>query len=416
MSEGFILSEAELNFSKKKEQIFIFPSETKIGIELTEYERLKDCPDVKSVSEEMKLRNSQVRGILKSMEKKEKEITELWELTRKWSIEDFKEIYEWTDSYFDFDFHESDVGDESKEIIKKAYEEGKLTKSDGAIGLDCGKLGFCVLLTSDGTGLYATKDIALAKRKFEEFKIDRSIYVVDAAQTLHFQQVFKVLNHLGFKQSSKCFHLAYGIVTLPNGKMSSRKGTVITFSQLKNQLLENIHKEFLDKYKNEWEEKEISDAARIISVATIKYGMLKQDPSKDIIFSLQEWIAKTGNTGPYLLYAYARIKSILREIKKEENSKVDFSLLKHEKETKILLLLHQFIGITSSSCEQYKPSNLCNYLYTLAKSFSSMYEAVSIKFAESEDLKATRLEFVESISIILKTGLNLLGIETLERM
>jgi arginyl-tRNA synthetase len=328
-----------------------------------------------------------------------------------------KEIYEWTDSYFDFDFHESDVGDESKEIVKKAFEEGKLKESDGAIGLDCGsKIGFCVLLTSDGTGLYATKDIALAKRKFEEFNIDRSIYVVDSAQSLHFQQVFKVLEHLGFKQASKCFHLAYGVVTLPNGKMSSRKGTVIPFSELKNQLLEKINDVYLNKYKNDWKEEEIVDAARKISLATIKYGMLKQDPSKDIIFSLEEWTSKTGNTGPYLLYAYARIKSILREVKKEQDVFPDFSLLSHEKERRILLLLHQFLSITSVSCEQYKPSTLCNYLYLLCKSFSSMYEVVSIKNASTEQLKVTRLAFVESISIILKTGLSLLGIETLERM
>jgi arginyl-tRNA synthetase len=198
--------------------------------------------------------------------------------------------------------------------------------------------------------------------------------------------------------------------------MSSRKGTVIPFSDLKNQLLDKINEVYLNKYKNDWKEEEIVDAARKISLATIKYGMLKQDPSKDIIFSLEEWTSKTGNTGPYLLYAYARIKSILREVKKDQDISPDFSLLSHEKERRILLLLHQFLMVTNASCEQYKPSTLCNYLYLLCKSFSSMYEVVSIKNASTEQLKVTRLAFVESISIILKTGLSLLGIETLERM
>ncbi|KAG2387677.1 hypothetical protein C9374_001271 [Naegleria lovaniensis] len=418
-SQGFILSEAELETSENKEKIHVFPADTPVGIELTELGRNAENvdPNITNITQEMKKREAQVKSLLRAMEDHQKNISMLWEITRQWSIDDFKEIYKWSDCRFDHYFHESDVGDESKEIVLKAYEEGKLIKSDGAIGADLGKqLGFCVLLTSAGTGLYATKDLALAKRKFEEFKVDRSVYVVDVSQSLHFQQVFKTLEILGFEQAKKCKHLAYGMVVLPDGKMSSRKGNIIYFSTLQKLLTEKIYQDFMVKYKGVWSDEEINETTRKIAISAIKYGMLNQDNNKDIVFDLKEWASKSGNTGPYLMYAYARAKSTLEKVGLVKDAPIDYGLLSHESEKKLLSTIRQFSAVVERAAEQYKPQLLCIFLYTLCKQFSKMYEAVSIKNAETEILKQTRLRLVSAFSEVLKHGLALLGITTAERM
>jgi len=423
VSEGCILSEKELTVSDNNDKIYVFPPETKVGDELTEIGRKKDIdlpPEIK-IADEMKKRKKEVNDILKRMEEKEPEITKLWKITRDWSINDFKEIYKWTDCRFDYYFHESDVGDESKQMVLDLYEKGVLKKSEGTIGIDLGKkLGWCMLLTSAGNGLYATKDLALAKRKFEEFKIDRSIYVVDMGQTLHFQQVFATLEKIGFKQAKKCYHLAYGLVTLPEGKMSSRKGTIIPFSALKKQLINSIMEQYLNKYLSnpDWTKAEINEAARRIAVAVIKYGMLKQDTSSDIVFDLKEWTAKTGNTGPYLMYAYARTRAILRRVgfTEEDKKLIDYTLLTHEKEIILLGAMNQFIPTVKRAVEQYKPHIICGYLYDLCKEFSRFYENVDVKNSPTPALKATRLALVDAFGLLVKQGLDLLGIQTLERM
>lgn len=438
-SEGCILSQKELNLGNNNDKIHVFTDADvtngrltqapQPGMELTEASRIPDTdiPADKNIGEVLKERNAEVKEILKRMESGEKEITELWKLTRQWSIDDFKDIYNWTNSTFDFDFHESDVGEEGKIMARDAYKKGILVESDGAVVADLSKykvpgtkqdLGYLVLITSAGTGLYATKDLALAKRKFEDFKIDRSIYVVDAGQSLHFQQVFKTLELLGFKQAPKCFHLAYGIVTLADGKMSSRDGTVIFFSQLKEELTNFIMEQFLEKYRGKWSDEEIEERCRRISVATIKYGMLNQDNSKNIIFNLEEWASPVGNTGPYLMYAYTRTRSIVREVSvsKEEKELVDYSLLSHPTEIKLMTILEEFPETVEKAAENYKPNLICIYLYTLCKQFSRWYDSCSTKNASTPALRVTRLELVKATGEVVKTGLELLGIETVEHM
>lgn len=311
-----------------------------------------------------------------------------------------------------------------------------------------------MVLKSDGSGLYATKDLALAKLKFDSFGIDASIYVVDAAQTLHFKQVFKTLELMGYAKAKDCVHIPYGQVVLPSGKMSSRTGTVIMFSQLRNLLNEDIYKNFLSKYDvanesentaaattaaatapaasaegertfvkrernvEKWTREELLNAQHRIAVATIKYGMLNHDVAKDIVFVLDEWTAKSGNTGPYMLYAYARIQSIIREVKVAPTAEVNFALLTSESDRGILNLLHELWEVIERAVEAKNPSTVCNYLFELSKAFSSWYEVPgnSVANAENEDLKATRVEFIRSIAKVIQFGLDLLGIKTLERM
>ncbi|MBF0196663.1 MAG: arginine--tRNA ligase [Planctomycetes bacterium] len=418
-SYGVICSIKELNQGKDGENIYLFPEGTSHGLELTEVGRKENALAAeKQVAAEMVKRTTEVSEVLKTLEDKNSSMQELWQETREWSLNDFKEIYSWIDCRFDHYFYESEVGDEGKQIVLDAYEKGLLVKSEGTIGADFqkDKLGFFMLLKSDGTGLYSTKDLALAKKKFENFKIDRSVYVVDYSQSLHFQQVFKTLELLGYEQSKKCYHLAYGLVTLPEGKMSSRKGTVISFSELRKQLSDYVNREFMQKHKGDWSDEEIEQATRAIAIATIKYGMLNQDNLKNIVFDMKEWTSLSGNTGPYLMYAYARTQSIKRKVGKYELNDCDWSLLSSDAEKVLLGELNQFDALVERSIEQNKPQNLCIYLYQLSKSFSRMFEFCPVAKAETESLKITRLALVDATGKVLKTGLSLLGIHTIDRM
>jgi len=446
-------------------RIYTFPADLVLGVPVTDQGRLPNLAHVpadKSILVEHEERKEAVREMLRKMEHGEPEIMALWDKTKEWSLTEFRNIYKWLGARFDHDFFESECSEPSRKLVDQ-YRGSVFKDSNGALGADLASfgLGFCMVLKSDGAGLYATKDLALAKRKFDDFGIDQSIYVVDAAQTLHFKQVFKTLELMGYERAKHCVHIPYGQVVLPSGKMSSRTGTVIMFSQLKELLAKDIYTNFLAKYdeqavaavvanaaaeaaqheattpaaaaanaashvkvqKNQvaWSADELARAQQAISVATIRYGMLNHDVAKDIVFVLEEWTARSGNTGVYMLYAYSRIQSIVREVKLaqgEQAGKVDFSLLTHESERTLLLQMHDLWDVLEKTVELRNPSTLCNYLFDLSKSFSSWYEvpSCSVNNAASEDLKVTRVEFIKAIAAVIKLGLNLLGIQTLERM
>lgn len=418
-SRGMICSGKELGLCQDWETIYRFPPQTKAGMAVAEYFRIDGAlPESVPVLQEMERRARGVADILKALEAREPEIDALWRQTKGWSMEEFQEIYDWLDVRFDHIFYESDVGNAGKQIVLDYYERGLLVKSEGAIGADLADAGlpFLLLIKSDGSGLYAAKDIALAQEKFEKFHIDKSVYVVDSSQSLHFQQVFKTLEKMGYQKAEGCYHLAYGLVVLPEGKMSSRSGNVILFSELRQGLDEKIRTQFLDKYRGLWPEREIEAASRHIAIATIKYGMVNQDNLKNIVFDLDEWTARTGNTGPYLMYAYARTRSILRESGDIDRDLADWSLLTHETEATVLTRMSRFHEVAAAACSEYRPQWLCIYLYQLAKDFSRMYDHCSVIKAASEPLKVTRALLVDAVGGLLKQGLALLGIETLERM
>ena len=354
LSQGFICSQKELGLGPDKDKIYTFS--TQVSEQVSEGElvaevfRIKGAlPSDVSVAEEITKRQTGVQEVLKALESNEPEVTSLWHKTRQWSLDEFKEIYKWLGAEFVHDFYESDVGDLGKKLVQQYLKKGVFVKSEGAIGVDLSddKLPFFLGLKSDGSGLYSTKDLALAQMKFDRFGIDKSVYVVDSSQSLHFQQVFKTLQRMGYKKAQDCYHLSYGMVERADGKMSSRKGNVILFSQLKELLLNKIKTEFLNKYESQWPAKQIEDVAHKIAVGTIRYGMLNQDNNKNIIFDLNEWTSQTGNTGPYMMYAYARIQSILRDLGDRDLggrdfSKVDWSVLNHKTEHLILRRLMFF--------------------------------------------------------------------------
>ena len=418
-STGMLLSEKELGLSDNNDVIVVLPEGAAEGDQVAELYRIEGVlPEGQSVLEEHARRNKQVSEILQAVESGSGETYDLWKTTFDWSMDEFYRIYEWLDCRFDHYFYESELGEPSKALVREHQASGLFIESEGAVGADLSKhdLGFCVLIKSDGTALYATRDLALAKRKFEEYGIDRSLYVVDSAQSLHFQQVFKCLELMGYEQAAKCQHLAYGQVVLPDGKMSSRKGNMILFSQLEERLLTKVRAEFLEKYVGDWPAEEIADAAHWIAMATMRYGMLNQIHNSKIVFDLDEWSAQTGNTGPYLMYAYARTRSILKQVGEVDAGLVDWALLTHPHEADVLGWLADYHRTLERASDGLLPQILCHYIYELARKFSRMYKECSVLHAESDALRATRLQLIDATGRVIQHGLSLLGIRTIERM
>lgn len=359
----------------------------------------------------------QLTEILKQLEAKSGEFYDLWLKTRQWSIELMEQVYDWAGVEFDQWYWESEMDSPSVKYVKELYAEGKVVLSEGAIGMDLNedKLGFCLLLKSDGTGLYATKDIELARRKFQDYHIEKNLYVVDMRQALHFQQVFKTLEKLGFEQAKDCYHLQYNYVELPDGAMSSRKGNIVPLMKLVNGMEDMIKTKYLARFAGEWTADETNTIASEVAQGAIKYGMVKMDPNKKIVFDMDEWLQLDGDSGPFIQYSAARIQSILRKVGQAEG-RVDWSLLTHPAEHRVLQQLLHFHHIVILAAENYKPSLLATYLFELAKKYNAFYHDCPIGTAETPALKNTRLALCESVLAVLKQGLQLIGIPTPNKM
>jgi arginyl-tRNA synthetase len=411
------------------ELVFVFPEGTPLGQELPEYGKYEKPrnPDIAplpssslSMVQQVEVWEKEVKEMLQKIESKEPEIHQLWKETKQWCLDEFHNIYNWVNARFDLWYCESEMSEPSKKLVQELYQQGKLILSEGCIGADLKKykLGFCMLLKSDGSGLYATKDLALAQKKFQDFQLDKSIYVVDASQSLHFSQVFKTLE-LAWEASkaSKCVHLPYGLVVLPDGKMSSRKGNVIYFSTLKQKLTENIHSLYLDQFKGVWPAEELEETTKKIAVSSIKYGMLCQDSTKVITFDMKAWTSLGGNTGPYLLYAYVRTKAMLNKLHGGvAGLHPDWKLLEdNEKQSKLLTVMSQFNDVVEKATAANKPHMVCTYLYGLSQAFNTMYEGTWFKHLEPP-IRVTALAIVEGFGKLLQKGLELLGISTVDRM
>jgi arginyl-tRNA synthetase len=357
----------------------------------------------------------ELTAVLKQLEAKSGEYYDLWVETRKWSVELMQEVYGWANVTFDSWYWESDVDSSSLELVKKYYAQGLFKEDQGAIGIDLSedKLGFCILIKSDGTGLYATKDLELARRKFEDHQVEKSIYVVDNRQAHHFKQVFKVLEKMGFENAKNCYHLQYEMVELPDGAMSSRKGNIVPIQALIDQMVKKINDDYLHRYQGQWTQEQINHTAHIVASGAIKYGMTRVDSTKKIVFDMNEWLKLDGESGPYIQYVHARINSMLEKLPKPEGA--NFQNLTTEIETHIILKLAQFNSIVQTSLEQYKTHLLCGYLYELAKLFNSFYAECPVASAE-EALRNARYELCAAVKITLKEGLSLLGIEAPTKM
>lgn len=360
---------------------------------------------------------AQLTEILRQLHAEEGEYFDLWKETREWSLDLMKSSYDWADVKFDRWFFESEMDRPSLEICKKYYEEGIFVKDDGAIGMDLkdDKLGFCILIKSDGSGLYSTKDVALAVQKFEEFGVENNIYIVDSRQAFHFKQVFKTLEKIGFEQAKDCYHLPYEMVELTDGAMSSRKGNIVALSDLVNNMEEAITKNYLEKYRGDWSDEEIASTAHKIANGAIKYGMVRMDNNRKIVFDMNEWLKLDGETGPYLQYVYARINSLLEKQGYDADVAVDYSHLTTDSELALMLKMSFFNDIALKAHEQNKTNLVTTYLFELGKLFNSFYAECPIGKADQE-VKVARLALSKACADIISQGLGLLGIQAPNRM
>ncbi len=359
----------------------------------------------------------ELTAILKQLEAGSGEYFDLWRETREWSLRLMEKAYRWADVTFDRWFFESEVDAPSLKFAHELFAKGLLIKDQGAIGMDLtqDKLGFCLLVKSDGTGLYATKDVQLAKVKFEQFKVEKSIYIVDNRQAHHFKQVFRVLEKIGFTQAKDCFHLAYDVVELPDGAMSSRKGNIVPLMTLVEQMEQRITSEYLEKYRGQWSDEEIKQTAHAVAGGAIVYGMVRVDNNRKIVFDMDEWLKLDGETGPYLQYANARIRSLITKLGPLDESP-DFGLLTHQNELALMARLSRYNDVIEKGWSELKTIGLCSYLYEVAKLFNSFYVECPIGKADSAALKQARLGLAAATGQILEHGLKALGITAPARM
>ncbi|MFA6227603.1 MAG: arginine--tRNA ligase [Patescibacteria group bacterium] len=351
--------------------------------------------------------------VQKKLEAGDKYWTALWKKTRAWSLQEFDGIYKILGIKFDKFFFESEVEKPGKKIVAELLAQGVAEKSEGAIIIDLEQYGLkqFLLLKSDGTSLYSTKELALAKLKFDKYKIDASYVVVDSRQSFYFQQFFKTLEIMGFHKKTK--HIAYEFVTLPEGAMASRQGNVVLFEDLLAEMAALAQAETAKRH-SDWGKAEIASTAEKIALAAIKFSMLKVGKNSVIVFNPQEALSFDGYSGPYLQYTVTRINSILRK-NKSISQTVDYALLADPAEKELLIKLAEFPQAINEAAQEFEPSTLGKYLFDLAKIFSSYYQEVPILNSEDK-LRSARLALIAGVRQVLTNGLDLLGIETLERM
>jgi len=341
---------------------------------------------------------------------KDKALVSLWKKTRKISLDSLERIYKELNTGFDKYYFESEVELPGKDIAKELVKKGIAKISDEATIVDlndCG-LSVWVLLRKDGTVLYSAKDLALVEKKFNDFKLDKSINIVADEQNLHFRQLFKTRELMKFKDAKKCQHIPFALVRLPEGKMSSRTGNNILYSEFLEEMKDYAKSEIIKREKIN--SKELEERALKISVAAIKYAMLKQHSNNVIVFNKEEALNFEGNTGPYLLYSYARAKSILKKAKiKPKTQKVQLS----ETEKQLITKLSNFPEVVSHSYTQLSPSLIANYAFELSQLFNEFYHSSQVIGSEQEGF---RLSLVSCFSQVLKNSLHLLGISTIEKM
>ena len=355
-------------------------------------------------------------------------VRKLWRETREWSLEELREILHMLDANIDVWFYESVADEPSKAIINELIESKiaederpqggpVIVKIDEKLGLTKEKYRTAVVLRNDGTSLYLTKDLALAKEKFEKHHVDRSIYVVDFRQSLHFQQAFKILELWGFKQAEKCYHLSYGYVTLPEGAMSARKGRVALFKEVYDEAVKRVLSVEAEK-SVEIPVEEREKIAAQIGLGALVYSMLSVDNNKDIVFDINEALSFDGRTGPYIQNAHVRANSILKKAQAADNelrvASYEYEMTKQEIE--LIEQMSQFPQKVQQAAEEYRPLVMAMYAYDLANAFHSFYHAVPVLQNNDENMKNARLRLVAAAKQVIANSLRLLDIQAPDMM
>ena len=365
----------------------------------------------------------EAHAMLVKWEQGDPEVRALWKKMNSWVYKGFDETYKALGVSFDKIYYESNTYLEGKRKVEEGLSKGLFfRKPDGSVWADLTKDGLDqkLLLRSDGTSVYMTQDIGTAEMRFNDYPIDKMIYVVGNEQNYHFQVLSILLDRLGFKWGKDLVHFSYGMVELPNGKMKSREGTVVDADDLIAQMISDARKtsDEMGKFKDMTEE-EKQEVARIVGLGALKYFILKVDARKNMLFNPAESIDFNGNTGPFIQYTYARIRSIMRKAEAEgitlpQQLAPDAPL--NDKEIEIIQKLREFEAAVTEAGQNYNPSGIANYCYELTKLFNQFYHDYSILSADTPETKITRLVLTKNVAKVIKNGMALLGIEVPERM
>ena len=361
--------------------------------------------------------------MLVKWEQNDPEVRALWKKMNDWVYAGFDETYKALGVGFDKIYYESNTYLVGKKKVEEGLAKGLFfRKEDNSVWADLTDEGLDqkLLLRSDGTSVYMTQDIGTAEMRFNDFPIDKMIYVVGNEQNYHFQVLSILLDRLGFKWGKELVHFSYGMVELPNGKMKSREGTVVDADDLIAAMIGDAKQtsEELGKFKDMSEE-ERNEIARIVGLGALKYFILKVDARKNMLFNPEESIDFNGNTGPFIQYTYARIRSILRKAAAEGitiPTTLSDEMPLNEKEIELIQKLNEFGAAVEQAGKDYSPSGIANYCYELTKAFNQFYHDYSILGADTEDEKVVRLVLAQNVGKTLKNGMALLGIEVPERM
>lgn len=384
-------------------------------------EEIKELMEQKGMSEEEAAVASPLMGeareMLRKWEQGDAEVRSLWQMMNEWVYEGFDETYRRLGVDFDKIYYESDTYLEGKELVLDGVEKGYMyRKEDGSVWADLTPEGLDhkLLLRADGTSVYMTQDIGTAKLRYQDYPIDRMIYVVGNEQNYHFQVLSLLLDRLGFKWGKSLVHFSYGMVELPEGKMKSREGTVVDADDLIDTMINGAREMSADR-PVPMSAEESEEVARMVGLGALKYFLLKVDPKKNMLFNPKESIDFNGNTGPFIQYTYARIRSIIRKAEDFDASNVKVAI-PNEKESTLIQKIADFPAIVEESGKNYSPALIANYAYDLAKEYNQFYHDYSIMKESNREVRDLRLLISYTTARTLKSAMSLLGIEMPEKM
>ncbi|VBB48264.1 Arginine--tRNA ligase [uncultured Paludibacter sp.] len=365
----------------------------------------------------------QAQEMLLAWENGDEEVRLLWEMMNSWVYSGFDETYKKLGVDFDKIYYESETYTEGKEKVEEGLAKDVFYKhEDGSVWADLTSYGLDekLLLRADGTSVYMTQDIGTAKLRYEDYPINKMVYVVGNEQNYHFQVLSILLDKLGFAWGKDLVHFSYGMVELPEGKMKSREGTVVDADDLVEEMVNTARETSQELGKLEGcTQEEAESIARMVGLGALKYFILKVDPKKNMTFNPKESIDFNGNTGPFIQYTHARIKSVLRKADEagiDYKSLINKDLILSDKENYLVQLLTEFPVIVKQAGDEFSPALIANYIYDLVKEYNQFYHDFSILREENNDVKIFRLVLSETIASVIKTGMSLLGIEVPERM
>ena len=362
----------------------------------------------------------EAREMLRKWEARDPEVRALWERMNTWVYDGFDITYKRLGVDFDKIYYESNTYLEGKEKVLEGLEKGIMyRKEDGSVWADLTDAGLDhkLLLRSDGTSVYMTQDIGTAKLRYIDYPIDKMIYVVGNEQNYHFQVLSLLLDRLGFKWGKDLVHFSYGMVELPEGKMKSREGTVVDADDLMDDMIRDAAEVSAERGKNDFTPEESAEIARIVGMGALKYFLLKVDPRKNITFNPKESIDFNGNTGPFIQYTYARIRSVLRKAEAAGYDMTAYEMVSpNEKETSLIQHLADFPQVVAEAGRTYSPALIANYVYELVKEYNQFYHDYSILNEPDAAVRSLRLALSKNVASVVKKGMRLLGIEVPERM